>query len=53
MTPEEAVILYKKIPAFKSEHGRMPEIGSRDFAEMRIAEALIYLNKLRREKANG
>lgn len=53
MTPEEAVILYKKIPAFKSEHGRMPDIGSRDFAEMRMAEALIYLNKLRREKANG
>jgi len=53
MTPEEAVILYKKIPAFKSEHGRMPDVGSRDFAEMRMAEALIYLNKLRREKANG
>ena len=53
MTPEEAVILYKKIPAFKSEHGRMPDIGSRDFAEMRMAEALIFLNKLRRERANG
>ena len=53
MTPEEAVILYKKIPAFKSEHGRMPDINSRDFAEKRMAEALIYLNKLRRERANG
>lgn len=53
MTPEEAVILYKKIPAFKSEHGRMPDIGSRDFAEMRMAQALIFLNKLRRERANG
>lgn len=53
MTPEEAVILYKKIPAFKSEHGRMPDVNSRDFTEKRMAEALIYLNKLRREKANG
>jgi hypothetical protein len=52
MTPEEAVILYKKIPAFKSEHSRMPDINSRDFTEKRMAEALIYLNKLRREKAN-
>jgi superfamily II DNA or RNA helicase len=53
MTPEEAVILYKKIPAFKSEHGRMPDVNSRDFTQKRMAEALIYLNKLRREKANG
>ena len=53
MTPEEAVILYKKIPIFKSEHGRMPDFNSSDFNEKRMAEALIYLNKLRREKANG
>ncbi|ATB68508.1 hypothetical protein SJPD1_0380 [Sulfurospirillum diekertiae] len=53
MTPEEAVILYKKIPVFKSEHGRMPDLNSRDFTEKRMAEALIYLNKLRREKVNG
>jgi len=53
MTSDEAVILYKKIPAFKSEYGRMPDINSRDFTEKRMAEALIYLNKLRREKANG
>lgn len=53
MTPEEAIILYKKIPAFKSEHGRLPDLNSRDFTEKRMAEALIYLNKLRREKANG
>lgn len=53
MTPEEAVILYKKIPVFKSEHGRIPDLNSRDFTEKRMAEALIYLNKLRREKVNG
>ncbi len=53
MSPEEAVILYKKIPAFKSEHARMPDINSRDFTERRMAEALLYLNKLRREKANA
>lgn len=53
MTPEEAVILYKKTPAFKSEHGRLPDLNSRDFTEKRMAEALIYLNKLRRDKANG
>jgi len=53
MTSEEAVILYKKIPAFKSEHGRLPDVKSEDFTEKRMAEALIYLNKLRRERANG
>lgn len=53
MTSEEAVILYKKIPVFKSEHGRMPELNSRDFTERRMAQAIVYLNKLRREKANG
>lgn len=53
MTPEEAVILYKKIPVFKSEHGRIPDLNSRDFTEKRMAEALIYLNRLRREKVNG
>ncbi len=53
MTSEEAVILYKKIPGFKSEHGRLPDINSRDFSEKRMAEAIIYLNKLRREKADG
>lgn len=53
MTPEEAVILYKKIPAFKSEHGRMPDIISGDFNEKRMAESLIYLNKLRQERANA
>jgi len=53
MTPEEAVILYKKIPTFQSEHGRLPNVESQDFNEKRMAEAIIYLNKLRREKANG
>ena len=53
MTPEEAVILYKKIPTFKSEHGRMPDISSSDFNEKRMAESLIYLNKLRQERANA
>lgn len=53
MTAQEAVILYKKIPDFKNEHNRMPDIGSNDFAERRMAEALIYLSKLRRERANG
>ncbi len=51
MTPEEAVILYRKIPAFKSEHGRMPDINANDFQEKRMAEAIIYLNKLKRERA--
>lgn len=53
MTAEEAVILYKKIPAFKSEHGRIPDISSSDFNEKRMAESLIYLNKLRQERANA
>lgn len=53
MTAEEAVILYKKIPTFKNTHGRMPDINSLDFSEQRMAQALIFLNKLKRDRANG
>jgi hypothetical protein len=53
MSEEEALILYPKIAAFKSEKGRLPDINATDALEKRMAEALIFLKNLRREKQNG
>lgn len=53
MTPEEAVILYNKIPLFKQENNRLPDINSQNLNEKRLAEALIFLSNLRREKKNN
>ena len=53
MSEEEAVILYSKIIAFKQEKNRLPDINSLDVLEKRMAEALIFLKKLKRERMNG
>jgi len=53
ITKEEVVILYPKIAQFREEHGRLPNINSLDTLEKRMAEALIFLNNLRRERQNG
>ncbi|MCH9654134.1 MAG: ATP-dependent helicase [Planctomycetes bacterium] len=50
MTDEEAVLLYKKIPAFKETHKRDPNINSSDPQEKRQAEALVYLRNKRRQQ---
>ena len=53
MTKEEAVILYNLIPKFKEQHNRLPNINTEDLKEKRMAEALIFLNNLRRENKNN
>ncbi len=54
MSIEEAVILYNKIPKFQKEHeGRLPDINSFDAREKRMAESIVFLNNLRRERKNG
>ncbi|MBT3717754.1 MAG: ATP-dependent helicase [Gammaproteobacteria bacterium] len=54
MTEEEAVILYKeKITPFVKTHGKEPNINSTDPLERRMAEAIIYLKKLKRERQSS
>ena len=54
MSVEEAVILYNKIPQFQKENqGRLPDINSLDEKEKRMAEAIIFLKNLKRERKNG
>lgn len=50
MSDEEAVIRYKQIAEFIKQHNRKPDINSLDFEERRMAEAIIYLNKRKREQ---
>ena len=50
ITEEEAIILWPKIKKFVKEVGREPNISSYDPLERRMAEALILLRKLKRER---
>lgn len=50
VTEEEAIILWPKIKKFAKEVGREPSISSFDPQERRMAEALILLRKLKRER---
>lgn len=50
MTEEEAIILWPKIKKFVKEIGNEPNISSLDPQERRMAEALILLRKLKRER---
>jgi hypothetical protein len=52
ITEEEAMILYPKIAKFKEEKGVLPDINSGDPLEKRMAEALIFLKRLKRERQN-
>ena len=50
ITEEEAIILWPKIKKFVKEVGNEPNISSFDPQEKRMAEALILLRKLKRER---
>lgn len=51
MTDEEAIVLWPKIKAFVQEHGwKPPDREAYDPLERRLAEALIYIKKQRREQ---
>jgi len=50
MSDGEAVLLWKeKIPKFQKENGRLPDINSVDEEEKRMAEAIEYLKRKKRE----
>lgn len=53
MSEEEAVILYPKIIEFKQEKNRLPDINTLNALEKRMAEALIFLKNLKRERMHG
>ncbi len=50
MTPEEVRILWPKAKEFKERTGRNPELNSSDPLEKRLAEAVIYLRKIKAEQ---
>lgn len=47
---EEAKILWPKIKAFRSEHGREPRLGAPDLQEHRMAECIIYLKQEKQKR---
>lgn len=51
MTPEEVKILWPKANEFTRRTGRKPEISSSDALEKRMAEAILYLKKVKVEHA--
>jgi len=53
VTTEEATILYKKIPTFIQEHKREPDINSHDPLEKRMAEAIILLKNMIRDRQSN
>jgi hypothetical protein len=50
MTPEEVKILWPKAKEFTVQTGRKPDISSSDPLEKRLAEAVLYLKKLKAEQ---
>jgi len=51
ITEDEAKILWPKINLFVKEQGRNPDVRSSDPLERRMAEAVLFLQKARREAA--
>ena len=53
LTLEEARELVKRAIKFKKERGRLPDIGSQDLWEKKMAEGIAFLNRMRAEAQNG
>jgi len=53
MDEDEANALLKKAVVFKRERGRNPDISSADPWERRIAEGMIYMQRIIRERSNA
>jgi superfamily II DNA or RNA helicase len=51
MTEEEAILLWPKIKEWREKTGEVPDIRSFDPKERRMAEALIFLRELKRQRA--
>ncbi len=50
VSEEEAVILWPKIKQFTQEHGRHPSLNSSDPIEVRYAEALAFIRKMKQQQ---
>ena len=50
MTDEEAILLFPKVKAFVQEKGRQPNINALDPLEQRMAQALIFIQRLRQQR---
>ena len=50
VSEEEAVMLWPRIKAFKSEHQREPSLNSSDPIELRYAEVLAYIRKMKQQR---
>lgn len=53
MTEEEAIILWSKIVEFKKKTGEAPSLQSFDQKEVRMAEALLFLQEAKRKKVQN
>ena len=53
MTDEEAIVLWPEVKNFVTVLKREPDIDSADPKEKRLAEALLYLRRARREASHG
>ena len=53
MTTEEAIKLYNMLSDFKNKHNRLPDINASDEREKRMAEAMLFLANLKRERKNN
>lgn len=51
VSEEEAVMLWPTIKAFASEHKREPSLNASDAIEVRYAEALAYIRKMKQQRA--
>lgn len=51
MTEEEAILLWPKIKEWRERTGEVPNIQSYDPKEKRMAEAVIFLRELKRQRA--
>ncbi|TDB61327.1 ATP-dependent helicase [Photorhabdus khanii subsp. guanajuatensis] len=50
VSEEEAVMLWPRIKAFASEHQREPSLNASDAIEVRYAEALAYIRKMKQQR---
>ncbi|UNU87925.1 DEAD/DEAH box helicase [Aeromonas dhakensis] len=50
VSEEEAVILWPKIKQFTREHGREPSLNASDQIEVRYAEALAFVRKMKQQQ---
>jgi len=50
MTEDEAILLWPKIKDWREKTGEIPNIQSYDHKEKRMAEAIIFLKELKRQK---